>query len=51
MNIMNLEFWRFILDTVSIWMEFKTTRLDDIAKGINVDKEDEGLSFGACQHF
>lgn len=32
-------------------MEFKTTRLDDIATGRNVDKEeDEGLSSVACPH-
>lgn len=50
MNIMSLDFWRCILDIVSIWIEFKIMRLDDIAKGINVDKEDEGLNFGTCQH-
>lgn len=32
-------------------MEFKTMRLDDIATGRNVDKEeDEGLSSVACPH-
>lgn len=32
-------------------MEFKTMRLDDIATGRSVDKEeDEGLSSAACPH-
>lgn len=32
-------------------MEFKTVRLDDIATGRDVDKEeDEGLSSAACPH-
>lgn len=32
-------------------MEFKTMRLDDIATGRNVDKEeDEGLRSAACPH-
>lgn len=31
------------MDIVNIWIGVKIIRLDDIAKGINVDKEDEAL--------
>ena len=31
------------MDIVNIWIGVKIIRLDDIAKGINVDNEDEAL--------